>query len=118
MKIIIAAILTILLAFAFGIYLPWWSLAIAAFIVYALVPVNPGWAFISAFLGAFLLWGGMAWVISTNNDHILAHRISQVILKKDDPVTLTLITALIGAIVAGFAGLSGRLLRMSLKKES
>ena len=118
MKIIVAAILTILLAFAFGIYLPWWSLAIAAFIVYALVPVKPGWAFISAFLGAFLLWGGMAWVISANNDHILAHRISQVILKKDDPLTLTLVTALIGAIVAGFAGLSGRLLRMSVKKES
>jgi hypothetical protein len=116
MKIIIAAILTILLAFAFGIYLPWWSLAIAAFIVYALVPVNPGWAFISAFLGAFLLWGGMAWVISTNNDHILAHRISQVILKKDDPVTLTLITALIGAIVAGLAALSGRLFRLAVGK--
>jgi hypothetical protein len=118
MKIIVAAILTILLAFAFGIYLPWWSLAIAAFIVYALIPVKPGWAFLSAFLGAFLLWGGMAWVISANNDHILAHRISQVILKKDDPVMLTLITALIGAIVAGFAGLSGRMFRMTLKKEA
>lgn len=114
MKIIVAAILTILLAFASGIYLPWWSLAIAAFIVYALIPVKPGWAFLSAFLAAFLLWGGMAWVVSTNNDHILAHRISQVVLKKDDPVMLTLITALIGAVVAGFAGLTGRLFRMML----
>jgi len=116
MKIIVAAILTMLLTFAFGIYLPWWSLAIAAFIVYVLIPVKPGWAFLSAFIGAFLLWGGMAWVISSNNDHILAHRISQVILKKDDPVLLTIVTAILGAAVAGFAGLSGRLFRMMLVK--
>jgi hypothetical protein len=117
MKIFISAILTALLAFAFGIYFPWWSIAIAAFIVYALIPVRAGWAFLSAFLAMFLLWGGMAWVISSNNEHILGHRISQVILKKDDPIMLALATALIGGVVGGFAGLSGRLFRMILKKE-
>jgi hypothetical protein len=117
MKFFISAILTALLAFAFGIYFPWWSIAIAAFIVFALIPVKPGWAFLSAFLALFLLWGGMAWVISVNNEHILGHRISQVILKKDDPLMLVLSTALIGGVVGGFAGLSGRLFRIILKKE-
>ena len=118
MKFFISAILTALLAFAFGIYFPWWSIVIAAFIVFALIPVKPGWAFLSAFLALFLLWGGMAWVISVNNEHVLGHRISQVILKKDDPLMLVLSTALIGGVVGGFAGLSGRLFRLMLKKEA
>ncbi len=117
MKFFISAILTALLAFAFGIYFPWWSIAIAAFIVYAMIPVKPGWAFVSAFLAAFFFWGGMAWIISSGNNHILAHRISQVILKKDDPLMLALITALIGGIVGGFAGLSGRLFRLIIRRE-
>lgn len=117
MKFFISAILTALLAFAFGIYFPWWSIAIAAFIVFALIPVKPGWAFLSAFLALFLLWGGMAWVISVNNEHILGHRISQVILKKDDPLMLVLSTALIGGVVGGFAGLSGRLFRLIIRRE-
>jgi hypothetical protein len=117
MKFFISAILTALLAFAFGIYFPWWSIAIAAFIVFALIPVKPGWAFLSAFLALFLLWGGMAWLISVNNEHILGHRISQVILKKDDPLMLVLSTALIGGVVGGFAGLSGRLFRLIIRRE-
>jgi hypothetical protein len=116
MKIFINTILTALFAFALGMYFPWWSIAIAAFIVYALIPVKPGWAFVSAFLAIFLLWGGMAWVISANNEHILSHRISQVILKKDDPVMLAVSAALIGGLVGGFAGLSGRLFRMIIKR--
>lgn len=115
MKFIITAILTALLAFALGLYLPWWSLALAAFTVYALIPVKPGWAFLSAFMSLFLLWGLMAWIISNNNEHILAHRMSQVILKKDDPITLVLITALIGGVVGGLAGLAGRLFRMMFR---
>ncbi len=118
MKFFISAILSALLAYAFGIYFPWWSIAVAAFLVYALIPVKPGWAFLSAFLSLFVLWGGMAWVISVNNEHILGHKISQVILKKDDPLMLALATALVGGVVAGFAGLSGRLFRMVLKKDS
>ncbi|HLO80225.1 MAG TPA: hypothetical protein VK166_04685 [Chitinophagaceae bacterium] len=118
MKIFIAAILTALLAFALGIYFPWWSIAVAAFIVYAMIPLKPGWAFVSAFLALFFFWGGMAWSLSANNDHILGHRISQVILKKDDPFMLAVVTALIGGVVGGLAGLSGRLFRMILKKEA
>ncbi len=115
MKFIISIILTALLAFAFGLYLPWWSIAIAAFIVSALIPIKPGWALLAGFISLFLLWGGLAWFTSSANNHILAHRISQVILKNDDPFMLALATALIGAVVAGLAALSGRLLRSLLR---
>jgi hypothetical protein len=111
MKFFISIILTMLLAFALGLYLPWWSLSLAAFVVSAMIPVKPGWAFLAGFISLFLLWGGLAWFQSVSNNHILAHRLSQVILKKDDPVMLALIAALTGAVVGGFAALSGRLFR-------
>lgn len=111
MKFFVSVILTMLLAFAFGLYLPWWSLSLAAFLVAALIPVKPGWAFLAGFISLFLLWGGLAWFQSLSNNHILAHRLSQMILKKDDPLMLALVAALIGAVVGGFAALSGRLAR-------
>ena len=48
---------------------------------------------------------------SNNNEHILAHKVSLLILKMDNPYLLILATAVIGALVAGFAALSGSYLR-------
>ncbi len=111
MKFISSLILTALLSFAACLYLPWWSIAIAAFIVAALIPQKPGKAFLTAFLALFLLWGGLSFWISNNNEHILAHKVSLLILKMDNPYLLILATAVIGALVAGFAALSGSYLR-------
>jgi hypothetical protein len=114
MKFIFSILLTALLAFALGLYLPWWSLALAAFLVAALITLKPGWAFLAGFLSVFLLWALMAWIMSSGNDHILAHRVSQVIIKQDSPGTLVLVTGLVGGLVGGFAALSGRYLRLLL----
>ena len=113
MKFFISLILTALLAFAFCLFLPWWSIAIAAFIVAVLIPQKPGKAFYTAFIALLLLWGGLSFWMSNNNHHVLAHKISQLILKLDNPMLLILITALIGALVAGFAALAGSYLRKS-----
>ncbi len=111
MKFIISLILTILLSFVACLYFPWWSIAIVAFIVAALIPQRPGKAFLTAFLALLLLWGGLSFWISYKNEHILAHKISLLVLKMDSPYLLILCTALIGALVAGFAALSGSYLR-------
>lgn len=113
MKFIISFILTILLSFALCLFLPWWSIAIAAFAVAALIPQKPGKAFITGFTALLLLWGGLSFWISNNNDHILAHKMSLLILKMDNTNILFLVTALIGALVAGFAALAGSYLRKS-----
>jgi len=111
MKFFISLILTILLSFAMCLFLPWWSIAIAAFIVAALIPQKPFKSFLTAFAALFLLWGGLSFWMSNNNEHVLAHKVSQLILKMDSPVALVLATALIGALVAGFAALAGSYLR-------
>ena len=113
MKFFITFILTILLSFALCLFLPWWSIAIAAFIVAVLIPQKPGKAFITAFSALLLLWGSLSFWMSYHNDHILAHKVSQLILKMDNPIVLVLATALIGAMVAGFAALAGSYIRKS-----
>lgn len=111
MKFVTSIILTALLSFAACLFLPWWTIAIAAFIVAALIPQKPLRAFIAAFTALLLLWGGLSFFISSNNEHILAQKVSLLILKIDKPLYLILLTAIIGAIVAGFSALSGSYLR-------
>ena len=111
MKFFISLLLIALLSMAACLFLPWWVIAIVAFIVAALIPQKPGWSFLSGFTALFLLWGLLAWYLSSNNNHILAHKMSQVMLKKDGPFLLVLVTAIIGAVVAGFAALAGSYVR-------
>jgi len=111
MKFLISILLIALVSFVAGLYLPWWSIALAAFVVIALIPQKPLYAFLSGFIAIFILWSGMSFIISNKNDHILAHKISMIILKSDSPVSLVLITGLIGALVAGCGALAGSYLR-------
>ena len=107
MKAVISTFLIILLSFVACLYFPWWSIAIVAFVVSALIHQKPLISFLGGFIGLFLLWSFLSVYISINNDHILAHRVSLLILKNDSPYLLVLTTGLIGGIVAGFAALTG-----------
>ncbi len=111
MKFIISLILIALISFAACTVLPWWSIAPASFLVSVLIPQKVSLAFLSGFLALFILWGAYSWYISYLNEHILAHKVSMLILKNDQPVALIIITALIGGMVAGLAAIAGALLR-------
>ncbi|MEJ7586428.1 MAG: hypothetical protein WKI04_02580 [Ferruginibacter sp.] len=111
MKMIVSIILIALLSAAACLYLPWWIIAGVAFLVAALIPQKPGLSFLTGFIALFLLWGLLALYISNNNNHLLAHKVSVLILKMDNPVLLIIVTALIGALVAGFASLAASYLR-------
>lgn len=113
MKLIVAIILTALLAFVGGIYMQWWSLALAAFIIALLIPQKAGKAFLSGFLGVFLLWAVLAWWINMKNENILAKKIATILPLGGNAYLLILVTAFIGGLVAGFAALSGSYLRSS-----
>lgn len=111
MKFIVSIILIILLSFCACIFFPWWSIALVAFIVAALIPQTPFFTFLSGFIALFLLWGILTYWISSNNNHILAHRVSLLILKTDSPFLLIISSAIIGALVAGFAALTASYIR-------
>lgn len=107
MKFTVSIILTLLLAFAAGLYLPWWSLALAAFIVALAIPMKPWQNGLAGFIGLLLLWGGLAFWIDMANAHILSRKIAHVIPLGGSPILLILVTALAGALVAGSAALTG-----------
>lgn len=106
--------LTIALSFGACLYFPWWSIAIIAFLVAAFIPQKPGVSFVTGFISLFVLWGILISWISIKNDQILAHRVSLLLFKVDNPFLLIIISALIGALVAGFAALTGSYMRPSV----
>ena len=114
MKYILAILLTALLSFVMGLFLPWWSIAFAAFVVSLLIRQKPAMSFLSGFLGVFLLWEILAWWIDNRNDSILSQKIAQIIPLGGSVILLILLTSVTGALVGGFAALSGSFLR---KKE-
>lgn len=109
MKFIFTLISTALLAYAGGMFLPWWSVAVAGFIAGAWLLQKPGTAFLSGFTSVFLLWAGFAFFRSQANDDILATRFAQLILKSDNPLLLVLLTGAIGGLTTGLGALAGSL---------
>lgn len=115
MKLFAAIILTGLLAFVSGLYLPWWCLALAAFIVAALVHQKPGKAFLAGFSGVFLLWAGLAWWIDMKNNGVLSARIAALLPLGGSSVMLIIVTAAIGGLLAGLGAMTGSFLRSTGK---
>ncbi len=111
MKFFFSVALTALLGFASCLSFPWWSIAVMAFIVALSIPQKPLYSFLSAFIALFLLWGTISLIISLNNNHILASRVSLLIFPCSNPYWLIFATALTGGITAGMAALTGCYLR-------
>jgi len=107
MKFVISTLLIALLSFLSGLYLPWWGIALAAFLVSVVIPLRPGLSFLSGFLALFLLWALLAWSMDAPNNSILSVKIAQILPLGGSTVLLILITAFVGALVGGGAALTG-----------
>jgi hypothetical protein len=110
MKFIVALLLTAVLAFIGGLYFPWWSIAVAAFVIGLLVRQKAWLAWLAGFLGLFLLWVLLAWLKNAPNDGLLSGKIGELLGIGNNPVLLIIITGFLGGIVAGFAALTGSML--------
>lgn len=117
MRFFAATLLILLFSFIAGLFLPWWSIAIVAFLIALLIPQSIGKSFLSGFLGVFLLWGILALWIDVKNESILSQKIAQLFYLGNAGFLLILISALLGALVAGFAAMSGGSLRPARKKR-
>ncbi len=115
MKFLTATILTAILAFISGLFLPWWGIAITSLLVAVLVHQKAGKAFLSGLLGVFLLWAGLAWWIDMKNNGILSKKIATILPLGGNTILLILVTGLIGGLIAGFAAMSGSFLRATPK---
>ena len=113
MKLIIAILLTAFLAYVLGVYssLPWWGFVITSLIVSVAIHQKPGKAFLSGFLGLFLLWSGLALLKDAANEHILSTKVAQILPLGGSYLVLILVTGIVGGLVSGFAALTGSYLR-------
>jgi len=111
MRFLLATLLTATLCFITGMYTPWWSLAVVAFAVALIIKQPIGLAWLSGFVAIFFLWGGLAALLQIRNKSMLAQKIANLLPLHGNTVWLLLITAFVGALVAGFAAMSGSSLR-------
>ncbi|MDF2431577.1 MAG: hypothetical protein JWP44_1208 [Mucilaginibacter sp.] len=109
-------LIILILSFASGYFLPWWVVAIAAFLAAFLAGKTPAQSFWSGFAAVFIVWTVLALFKSVPNDHILAGRVVQLFPLPHNWIWLLIVTALIGGIVGGMAALSGVLLKGAFKE--
>jgi hypothetical protein len=110
MKFLTQLIAIAVAAFVLELFMPWWSIVIAAFAAgYALKSKAN---FAAGLLGIGLLWFVKALLIDASAAAPLAERVAAIFsLNK---FLLMLVTAVIGGLVGGFASMTGA----SLKKEN
>jgi len=106
MKFILATLSIGILSLFGDLFMQWWCIAPIAFIVSFFLVQTPFKAFLSGFAAIFLLWVLQSYWISLGNHHILAHKISMLIIKMDRPIILILVTGIVGGLVAGFASIT------------
>ncbi len=110
MKLIVKVILIALLAYILQMFLPWWAIAISSFVVNAIIHTKAGSSFLAGFLGVFVLWFIAAWRIDAKTDSLLTQKMAELFFV-NEPLLLILITAFIGGLVGGLAGLAGSTLK-------
>ena len=103
-------LLTAFLAAILQWWLPWWVVAIAAFVVAAIYNSRSIWqAFVSGFLGIGLLWFVYTFIIDISSLYILSSKVATIF--GVPTILLCIITALIGGITGGLGALCGNLFR-------
>jgi len=102
-----------ILAFVLELLLPWWSIAIAAFV--GGIAFNSRANFLAGFLGIGVLWLLYAVMMDATSAAPLAERISKVLFMNKP---LLLLATLIGGLVGGFAAMAGSALRGTSKRSN
>ncbi|MCL6524730.1 MAG: hypothetical protein K6T34_08705 [Thermoflavifilum sp.] len=117
MRFIFSLLITAILAYLAGYYLPWWTVAIAAALGTWLFPQRVFYSILSAFLSVGLLWFLLAGYIDLRNQHILSRRIGELFFHTSNSMTVLLATAFIGALTAALGAWCAALLRSSSSRK-
>ncbi len=107
MKFIVSVLLTAFLAYVICLFLPWWCFAFTSLIVAIAIPQKPWIAFAAGFTALFLFWGIYAFGLNNANNHILSQKVAAILPLGGSSFAILLLSAFIGAIISGFAALTG-----------
>lgn len=106
-------LIVLIASFLLQLILPWWIIVIISFITPGIIGKTFKVALWHPFFAILVLWTGMALFKSVPNEHLLAGRIAAMFGLKFWGWILIL-TALIGAFVAGVSGFCGYHFRKAL----
>jgi hypothetical protein len=116
MKFILKIVFTIATAYLMQMYMPWWSVVIAAFVISLILSSNGLSSFFAGFLGVGLLWFFLAWRVDMATESILTEKVAA-LFSLPNNFLLILITGVIGGLVGGFGALAGSHLRSIFMKD-
>lgn len=116
MRLITSILLIAIFAAIAEYFLPWWSVAIVAFIVAIVMKLKPGQAFLAGFLAIAFLWIGVTLWWDIPNQHLLSGRLAQV-FKLPNHVLFIIVVGIVGGLVGGMSAWSGALLGGQSKKR-
>lgn len=108
---LLSILLTAIASLLLQLFLPWWIIAVVSFAVAYFIKQNSLLAFLSAFIGVFLLWIVYAYLLSSANDNILVTKVAELMkaLTRGSTTTLYIVTGIIGGLGSGFGALTGSL---------
>jgi hypothetical protein len=113
MKFIVQLLVIAILAYVFELFLPWWSIAVAAFI--GGLAFNTRVDFFAGFFGIGMLWLIVILLIESTAAAPLTERVAT-IFSVSKPV-LIIITVSLGGLVGGFAAMTGAALRKDKRRR-
>lgn len=111
-------ILTLVLAIVLSMFLPWWSVMLAAFISSAIVRLRKASAFFVPFLAIAVFWIIYAWLLSSANDFILAKKVATLLYLDGNALLLIIVSGIVGGLAAGIAGLFGNQCRALFSQDT
>jgi hypothetical protein len=114
MKFVIQFFAILASAFIVQLFLPWYSLAVAAFVMGYVFKSKAN--FLAGFLAIAILWFLKAWWADAHTASDLSGRVAMILMVKSKLI-LMLVTALIGGLVGGFATLTGAILKYKRKMQ-
>ncbi len=109
-------IVTIVLALLLSLFLPWWSVMIAASASALFMPLKKTAVFFVPFIAILLFWAVYSFILSSGNDYTLAKRIAVLLPLGGNAYLLMLVTGVVGGLAAGIAAVFGKQLSLTLKK--
>jgi hypothetical protein len=113
MNFIFILVLTAVLQF----FAPWWVIAIVPFIIHLWRPTEAFKSFWNSFLAIAALWLSYGYYFHLISNGAISDRIA-LIFSLPNGLLLLLVSAVIGGLTGGFAGLSGFLIRDIFTRES
>ena len=108
MRFAVQIIVILVLGYLLEQFLPWWSVALAAFAGGVLL--NSRSNFLAGFLAIGLLWFGKGLITDLSSESDFANRVARIFMLHNKFILL-LVTFLLSGVVGGFAAMTGGALR-------